>query len=268
MAMKFCSLASGSSGNCYLIKSEETSILVDAGISGKRIMEGLEETGTPPDSINAVLVTHEHIDHVKSLPVLTKRIPDLMVYANEKTWDNIERPVAHERRKFFETGETFDLGGFNVRSFSVPHDAADPVGFSISTGNRKISIVTDAGWITDEIYREINDADLLLIEANHEREMLLMGRYPYPLKQRILGDEGHLSNISAGEVLCRIMKEMDGVANKRRRVLLGHLSAENNDPHVALLTVENTLMEQEIYTGGDLKISVASRHEMSPLYEI
>lgn len=264
MTMKFCSLASGSSGNCYLIKSEETSILVDAGISGKRIMEGLEETGTPPDSISAVLVTHEHIDHVKSLPVLTKRIPDLMVYANEKTWDNIERPVAHERRKFFETGETFDLGGFNIRSFSVPHDAADPVGFSISSGDRKISIVTDAGWITDEIYREINDADLLLIEANHEREMLLMGRYPYQLKQRILGDEGHLSNVSAGEALCRIVSNRE----KRRQVLLGHLSAENNDPNVALLTVENTLMEQEIYMGGDLKISVASRHERGPLFEV
>ena len=264
MSLKFCSFASGSSGNSYLIKNEETAILIDAGISGKRIMEGLEATQTPPETVRAILVTHEHIDHVRSLPVMTRKIPGVEIYANEATWHRIERPVPEENIRNFRTGEDFELGGIRVRSFSVPHDAAEPVGFSLISGDRKISIVTDAGYITDEIYEEITDADMLLLEANHEKEMLLMGRYPYPLKQRILGDEGHLSNISAGEVLCRLAGEKD----MTRRVLLGHLSAENNDPHVALLTVENTLMEQEIYTGGDLKISVASRHEMSPLYEI
>lgn len=264
MSLRFCSFASGSSGNSYLIKNDDAAILIDAGISGKRIMESLEATGTSPEDVKAILVTHEHIDHVRSLPVMTRKIPGIEIYANEDTWEMIERPVPEENRKMFTTGEDFDLAGMRVRSFSVPHDAAEPVGFSVSDGERKISIVTDAGYITDEIYEEIIDADLLLLEANHEKEMLLMGRYPYPLKQRILGDEGHLSNISAGEVLCRIIGEID----KRRRVLLGHLSAENNDPHVALLTVENTLMEQEIYTGGDLKISVASRHEQSPLFEV
>ena len=264
MSLKFCSFASGSSGNSYLIKNDEASILVDAGISGKRIMKGLEETETPPESVRALLITHEHIDHVRSIPVLTKKIPGLEVYVNEDTWKSIERPVPEERVKTFETGSSFSVGDFEIRSFSVPHDAADPVGFSIKHEDKKISIVTDAGWITDEICDEITDADLLLLEANHEKEMLLMGRYPYALKQRILGDEGHLSNISAGEVLCRIVGEID----KRRRVLLGHLSGENNDPHVALLTVENTLMEQEIYTGGDLRISVASRQERTPLFEV
>ena len=264
MALKFCSFASGSSGNSYLIKNGDSAVLVDAGISGKRIMEGLESTGTSPEDVKAILVTHEHIDHVRSLPVMTKRIPGIEIYANNETWNMIERPVPEENRKSFRTGEEFELAGMRVRSFSVPHDAADPVGFSVWDDDKKISVVTDAGYITDEIYEEIIDADLLLLEANHEKEMLLMGSYPYPLKQRILGDEGHLSNISAGETLCRIIGEID----KRRRVLLGHLSAENNDPHVALLTVENTLMEQEIYTGGDIKISVASRHEKSPLFEV
>ena len=264
MALKFCSFASGSSGNSYLIKNKETSILVDAGISGKRILAGLEATGTPRESVAALLVTHEHSDHVLSLPVMTKRIPGLEVYANEATWENIDRPVPEERRRIFSTGETFQIGDMSIRSFSVPHDAAEPVGFSVSSGKSKISIVTDAGYITEEIYAEVADADLLLLEANHEKEMLLMGSYPYPLKQRILGDEGHLSNISAGEALGRIIREID----KRRQILLGHLSGENNDPHVALLTVENTLMEQEIYTGGDTRISVASRHEMSPLFEV
>lgn len=264
MSLKFCSFASGSSGNSYLIKNENEAILIDAGISGKRIMEGLEATGTRAEDVKAILVTHEHIDHVRSLPVMTKKIPDVRIYANEDTWSAIERPVPEENRRIFRTGEGFYLAGMSIRSFTVPHDAADPVGFSVSDDERKISIVTDAGYITDEIHEEIVDADMLLLEANHEKEMLLMGSYPYPLKQRILGDEGHLSNISAGEALCRIIGEID----KRRRILLGHLSGENNDPHVALLTVENTLMEQEIYTGGDLKISVASRQEMSPLFEI
>ena len=264
MSLKFCSFASGSSGNSYLIKNDETSILVDAGISGKRILEGLEATDTPVKSVEALLVTHEHIDHVKSLPVLTKKIPGLDIYANEATWDSIERPVPEERRKYFNTGEEFSIGGLRIRPFSVPHDAADPVGFSVLSEDRKISIVTDAGWITDEICQEISDADLLLLEANHEKEMLLMGKYPYPLKQRILGDEGHLSNISAGEILCRIINDIE----KRRQILLGHMSGENNDPHVALLTVENTLMEQEIYTGGDTRICVASRNERSPLFEV
>lgn len=264
MSLKFCSFASGSSGNSYLIRSESTAILVDAGISGKRIMEGLEETRTDPEDIRAILVTHEHIDHVRSLPVLSKKIAGLQIYANEPTWNNMEREVPEERRRTFSTGEEFTVGDMRIRSFPVPHDAAEPVGFSIEASDRKVSIVTDAGYITDEIYKEIVDADLLLLEANHEKEMLLMGSYPYPLKQRILGDEGHLSNVSAGEVLCRAISENE----KRRQVLLGHLSGENNDPHVALLTVENTLMEQEIYTGGDLKISVASRHERSPLFEV
>ena len=264
MSLKFCSFASGSSGNSYLIKNGKEAVLIDAGISGKRIMESLETTGTFPGDVKAILVTHEHTDHVQSLPVMTKKIPGIEIYANEETWSMIERPVPEENRRRFCTGEEFELAGMKVRSFSVPHDAADPVGFSLSGGDRKICVVTDAGYITDEIYEEISDADLLLLEANHEKEMLLMGNYPYPLKQRILGDEGHLSNISAGEVLCKVI----GEKAKSRRILLGHLSAENNDPHVALLTVENTLMEQEIYTGGDIKISVASRHEQSPLFEV
>lgn len=264
MSLKFCSFASGSSGNSYLIKSEETAILIDAGISGKRILQGLEETETPREAVSALLVTHEHADHVMSLPVMTKRIPDLKIYANEATWENIDRPVPEERKRVFLTGEPFRIGSLTIRPFPVPHDAAEPVGFSVQEEDSKISLVTDAGYITEEIYEEILDADLLLLEANHEREMLLMGRYPYPLKQRILGDEGHLSNLSAGECLCRLVEENQ----KKRQILLGHLSGENNDPHVALLTVENTLMEREIYTGGDLQVKVASRDERSGVYVV
>ena len=264
MSLKFCSFASGSSGNCYLVKSDETAILIDAGISGKRILVGLENTETLRDDVSAVLVTHEHIDHVKSLPVLTKRIPDLQVYANGPTWEQIERPVPEEKKKYFTTGEEFRIGDLTIRPFAVPHDAAEPVGFSIFAEGRQISVCTDAGFISDEIYEEILEADLLLLEANHEKEMLLFGRYPYPLKQRILGDEGHLSNLTCGEGLCRIVNENP----KKRQVLLGHLSHENNTPEVAMQAIINTLEEENIFIGDDLKIDVVLRDSMSRVYEL
>ena len=138
------------------------------------------------------------------------------------------------------------------------------MGFSIFLDGRKISICTDAGFISDEILEEISDADLLLLEANHEKEMLLFGKYPYPLKQRILGDEGHLSNLHCGECLRRIVSENP----KRRQVLLGHLSRENNTPEVALQAIINTLEEDRIFTGDDLQIEVAMRDEISDLYEL
>ena len=264
MSLKFCSFASGSSGNCYLIKSEETAVLIDAGISGKKILAGLEETRTPQEMVSAILVTHEHIDHVKSLPVMTKRIPGLQVYANEATWDQIDRPVPEERRALFKTGEDFQIGDLTIRPFPVSHDAAEPVGFSVFGEGQQISVCTDSGCISDEIFEEIAEADLLLLEANHEKEMLLFGRYPYPLKQRILGDEGHLSNLHCGECLCRIVNENP----KRRMVLLGHLSHENNTPEVAMQAIINTLEEERIFTGDELQIEVAMRDQISDIYEL
>ena len=262
MSLKFCSFASGSSGNCYLVKSDETAILIDAGISGKRILEGLEHTETPRDSISAILVTHEHIDHVKSLPVMTKRVPAVQIYANEATWEQIERPVPEEHRRVFTTGEDFEVGDLTIRPFPVSHDAAEPVGFSIYGEGGQISVCTDSGYISEEIYEEIRTADLLLLEANHEKEMLLFGKYPYPLKQRILGDEGHLSNLTCGECLCRIVAEEP----KRRQVLLGHLSHENNTPDVAMQAIVNTLEEERIFVGDELRIEVAKRDAISRLY--
>lgn len=264
MSLKFCSFASGSSGNCYLVKSDETAILIDAGISGKRILEGLEDTQTPREAVRAILVTHEHIDHVLSLPVMTKRIPEVQIYANEATWDQIDRPVPEEHRQVFRTGEEFRVGDLTIRSFPVSHDAAEPVGFSIYGDGGQISICTDSGYISEEIYEEIRTADLLLLEANHEKEMLLFGKYPYPLKQRILGDEGHLSNLTCGECLCRIVLEEP----KKRQVLLGHLSNENNTPEVAMQAIVNTLEEEKIFVGDELRIEVARRDAISRLYKL
>ena len=264
MTLQFCSFASGSSGNCYMVRDDETAILIDAGISGKRIFQGLEDAGTPRDMVQAILVTHEHKDHVQSLPILTKKIPGSAVYANEATWRNIDRPVAETQQRVFTTGEDFYVGDFIIRPLPISHDAAEPVGFSIYHGDKQISICTDAGYISEEICEEISEADLLLLEANHEKELLLFGGYPYHLKQRILGDEGHLSNVCCGECLCEIIRRKP----KPRTVLLGHLSHENNTPEVAMQAVVNTLEEQEIYLGSELHVEVARRDAVSRIFEI
>lgn len=264
MTLKFCSFASGSSGNCYLVRDEKTAIIIDAGISGKKIFEGLEASGTPKEMVEAVLITHEHIDHVKSIPILSKKLPNGAVYANEATWKAIERPVAEEKRRTFVTMEDFYIGDFIVRAFPLSHDAAEPVGFSLYHGDRQISLLTDSGCVEEEIYEEISQADLLVLEANHEEEMLLFGRYPYALKKRILGDSGHLSNVTAGKCLCRIVNEKP----KKRRVILGHMSRENNTPEVAMQAVVNTLEEMGIYVGGNLLVEIAARESIGTVYEV
>lgn len=264
MPLNFCSFASGSSGNCYMIRYGKTALLVDAGISGKKIFEGLEHTGTPLEMLQALLVTHEHIDHVKSLPIVTKKAPNIKAYANQATWDNIERKVAEEKKAYFTTGQDFYIGDILVRPFPISHDAADPVGFSFYADGSQISIVTDSGCVTDEIFEEITGADLLVLEANHEVEVLQMCGYPYQTKRRILGDKGHLSNVTAGRCICRLVEARD----KARRVLLGHLSHQNNEPELAKMTVGNILMEEDIYIGDRLKVDVILRDCVSPVYEV
>lgn len=264
MQLNFCSFASGSSGNCYMVRYGDTALLIDAGISGKRIFEGLERTGTPLEMVEAVLVTHEHIDHVKSLPILTKKVPNIKAYANEKTWQNIERNVAEEKKAFFTTGEDFYIGEILVRPFAISHDAAEPVGFSLYADSRQISVLTDSGCVTDAIFTEIMDADLLVLEANHEVEVLQMCSYPYQTKRRILGDRGHLSNVTAGNCICKLIEAKD----KARRILLGHLSHQNNEPELAKMTIGNILQEEDIYLGDRLKMDVILRDRISPVYVV
>lgn len=264
MALRFCSFSSGSSGNCYLIKSEKTAILVDAGISGKKIYEGLEATGTPREQLAALLITHEHTDHTKSILTLMKREKKMKVYANSGTWSKISHEICNTQKEIFETGETFFIGEIMVRSFLVSHDAAEPVGFTFSSQGKQISIVTDTGCTNEDIISEIKDADILVLEANHDVDMLKIGRYPWFLKKRVLGKEGHLSNAAAGETILKLMSE----CNKERLVLLAHLSKENNFPEMAYQTVKNILEEADYYIGKHLKLNIVSRDDMSLIYEI
>lgn len=264
MALSFCSFSSGSSGNCYLVKTDTTAILVDAGISTKKIMNGLLQTDVDGEQVAALLLTHEHSDHVKSLSTLMRRLKGLTAYANINTWSAINQGVDSDRKETFVTGQAFQIGDIRVNSFSICHDAADPVGYSFYKDGKQISILTDTGCVADETIDEIRDADLLVLEANHDVDMLKIGRYPWFLKQRILGDHGHLSNETAAKILVRLLSER----TKERRILLAHLSRENNFPEMAYQTVKNILEEDNFFIGKHIELSTVVREEVSVLYQV
>ena len=269
MELAICSFASGSSGNCFLIKTEKTAVLTDAGISGRQVESGLADLGLTTADLNAVLITHEHTDHIRGLRIVSSRCC-APVYASEGTFRGIDFAEELDNKVVFRPGESLMVGDIRIDSFATSHDAAEPSGFCFSAGGKKISIVTDTGTITEECYRHVKDSDILVLESNHDESVLRMGRYPWFLKQRILSDEGHLSNEAAAKMLLRILQEeqASGEPEKNRLVLLAHLSKENNFPEMALQTMSNILGTGGFTAGGRLKITVLSRTERSPLYTL
>lgn len=262
MELGLQTLASSSSGNSYLIKSEKTNIILDIGIGIKKLNEKLAEAQLMPEEISGVLLTHEHIDHVRSLGALTRKSAEVTVYATRGTIGALtEKTPDLARTEFVPVtgGKPFALGDIKVVPFNVSHDTAEPVAYAFEKGGRKAAVVTDTGFVSDEIFENIKDADLLVLEANHERNILLYGRYPYPVKHRILSDLGHLSNEAAAECLIRMLTELGG--SKAPRVLLAHLSKENNTPQQAMITVRNLLEEEGFYIGKDLELEVVDREE-------
>lgn len=266
MGFSFSSFGSGSSGNCYLVKSESTAILVDVGLTGKRILAGLAESQVDVENVDAILLTHEHIDHVRSIRMIGRKASGAEVYASEGTYAGIERKLLPQNRWSILPNEEFAVGDIAVHPFALSHDANEPTGFTLRHDGRQVTIVTDTGIVTEEIYQQMRTADLLVLEANHEVNILRMGSYPYSLQQRILGDYGHLSNETAGGVLCSILKELGG--RKVPKVLLAHLSRENNTPQQAYLTVKNMLFEQDFYLDRDVTLTVLSRDVTLPLLEV
>lgn len=253
--IKFCSLYSGSSGNCIFIGDERTKILIDAGLSGKRIIEALTSIGENPREISAILVTHEHSDHTKGIGIMSRKF-DIPVFANENTWAGMEcqiGPVNIKNKMYFRTGEEFDIGSICVRPFPVPHDANEPVGYSFFADNQKITSATDIGHMNNSLLKELEGSNTLLLESNHDIEMLKVGPYPWSLKKRILGEHGHLSNEMAGKVIAYLAEK------GTRQFLLGHLSKENNFPELAYQTVLNALTEKKICVGQEVSLEVASR---------
>lgn len=264
--MKLCSIASGSSGNCTFVGSAHTSLLIDAGISGRRTLQGLQSLGYEGADIDGILVTHEHIDHIKGLGVLARKL-GVPIYATRGTLEAVcmcrslgEIPdgILYE----IEANRGFSLGDLHIHPFAISHDAADPVGYRIGDGRSSVGIATDLGTYDEHTIAELAGLDALLLEANHDVNMLEVGSYPYYLKQRIMGSRGHLSNCSAGHLLCALLHD------KMKAVLLGHLSKENNYEALALETVrEEVDLGDNPYKSADFDIRVAKRDEVSGMIE-
>ncbi len=257
---KFCNLYSGSSGNCSLIITENSKILIDCGITNKKLVEGLASLNISTKDIDAVLVTHEHSDHTKGLKTLCKNSA-IDIYANHHTMAMIDETINENHKKFFVTDEQFKINDLKIVPFAIPHDAADPVGFSVLKDNKKITILTDVGHINDSIINNLIGSNFVLLESNYEPEMLMASRYPYNLKRRILGPNGHLSNDEAGELLSELFKH--GVTN----IQLGHLSQQNNFPELAYKTVIEKYMKNNIDT-SKVNLSIALRNQVNKIIDI
>ncbi len=259
---QFCSLYSGSTGNSSIVQSNKTKILVDVGESAKKIAEALATINVDPFSIDAILITHEHSDHVKGLAVFSKKY-NVPVYANVETWNAMQKykeKLNEENIKTF-TFNKFKIGDIEVNPFPIPHDAANPCGFNLFHDNKKMSIATDIGHMSKEIITNLSDSSFLLLEANYEPEILKCSSYPYMLKERIKGPNGHLSNSDAGKTISYL------VDHGLNQVMLGHLSKENNFPELAYKTVVEELIEHN-YNENSLSLSIANRYETSPIIDV
>ena len=264
--MELCSIASGSSGNCIYIGSDRTSVLIDAGISGKRIEAGLNEIDRKTEEIDAILLTHEHSDHIKGLGVLARRY-GIPVYTTEGTLRAVKDMVTlgkipEDLLHVIRADEDFEIGDLTVKPFRIYHDAADPVGYRIESGGKSAAVATDMGHYDDYIVEHLKKLDVLLLESNHDIHMLEVGRYPYYLKRRIMGDFGHLSNESAGQLLSACLHD------DIRQIFLGHLSHENNYEALAYETVcAEVTMADTPYTSKDFRIAIAHRDVRSEAVE-
>ncbi len=261
--LKFCSLYSGSSGNSLFVETPNTKILIDAGVSSKKIESALNGLEVDIHDIDAILVTHEHSDHIKGLPILAKKF-GIPVYANRETWDampNVAEKVELENQNCFKPNEKFDIGDLKILPFQIPHDAANPCGFNLFYNNEKISIATDLGHMDSKLIKYLEESLFILLEANYDPNILKCSRYPYLLKQRIAGPNGHLSNEMAGKTISYLLKS--GLS----KVMLGHLSKENNFPELAYQTVIDELCNEN-FDENKLSISVASRSEPSSVISL
>lgn len=262
MGISYCSLASGSSGNCHLVINEENKLLVDAGLSGKQIQNRLQGLGFDPKDLTGIFVTHEHNDHICGVGILSRRF-NLPIYANSKTWEAMETKlgsIKSDNIKVFDTGKPLFLGELKVTPYDISHDAAEPVGYTFQEKDVKISITTDLGHMNEGILDKIKDSQLVVLESNHDIDMLKAGNYPYYLKRRILSDSGHLSNEAAGNAIVELVK------SNVKNVILAHLSKENNFPELAMLTVKNILENNKISVGEDITIDLAHRDQVSSIY--
>lgn len=264
--MRLCSLYSGSSGNSIYVGTDHTHILIDTGVSAKKIIEGLNNLSIKPEEISAILITHEHSDHISGLGVLLRKY-GIPVYTTNKTIEaishyknlgKVDMSLFHE----IEPENSFVIQDLTIKPISTWHDAADPVCYTLTDGNKKVSIATDLGDFDEHIVDSLSEADAMLIEANHDIRMLEVGPYPYYLKQRILSKKGHLSNERGGQLIKSLLND------HIKGIYLGHLSKENNYPDLAFETVKSELIGNSFSDDyRDFNLSVACREQCSACIE-
>ena len=254
---KLYSLISGSSGNCSLLTNGKTNILIDCGTSGKRIIQALSNLSINEKTISAILLTHEHTDHTKGAGILMRKLK-VPVYATSGTLkeidlgcvdDSLIHEICHD--------VTYDIEGIGVTPFSIPHDANDPCGFILNNGAIRIATATDIGIMTDAILSRLYGCDSVLLESNHDIDMLRYGDYPYALKQRILSDIGHLSNKAAAETALKLVRQ------GTKHLMLGHLSDKNNMPTIAQMETYSFLTDNGVNVGSDVTLKVAQRYDIT-----
>lgn len=264
MELNFCSLSSGSSGNCYYIGNELHGILVDAGISATSIRRFLKDMNISMQSIMGVLITHNHIDHIKGLDVLLRK-NTLPAFTTQKIWKSILNPyikITSDCIREITLLQKFNLAGFEIEAFPVNHDASETIGFHISAGDKKITIATDLGHICETSAPYIKKANLLVLESNYDEQMLMNGGYPYFLKTRIKSDNGHLGNHQTSGFLA------ENYNNELSHICLAHLSKNNNTPEVALRALEQAFNEKGIKLNGHQKILVLNRSMPSEMIRL
>lgn len=255
--IKFQSIVSGSSGNCTLICCNNTKILIDCGISGKKVTAYLNEMGIDPHEIDRILVTHEHIDHTSGVGIISRKF-DIPILASEGTWEGMEiGKIPDENRKVFCKNNTVEIGDISITPFDIPHDAMQPTGYVINAEDKKIAVATDIGHITSTVTDTLAGCDAVILEANYDEHMLQTGPYPQHLKNRIAGAKGHLANKDAGALAAYLAK------NGTRNIMLGHLSNENNSPEIAFSEVARELEFSGMQLGKDVMLSVAPRYDIS-----
>ncbi len=256
MKLNFCSLSSGSSGNCYYIGNEFHGILVDAGISASSIRRFLKNMDISMQTIMGVLVTHNHIDHIRGLEVLTRK-NNLPAFTTYNVWKSIltpQRKISTDCIREIPLQNKFHLAGFDIEAFPVCHDAPETIGFHISAGDNKITVATDLGHICQTAAPYIRAANLLVIESNYDEQMLMNGKYPSFLKARIRSDHGHLGNHQTSDFLA------NNISDNLRIICLAHLSKNNNTPELVLQTLKRTFSERGISLNGKPRISILNRY--------
>lgn len=262
--MRLCSIASGSSGNCIYVGDNNTHLLVDTGISKKRIEEGLQKLDVKGEELSGILITHEHVDHIQGLGVFSRKY-EVPIYATKGTIEGIKNCKSLGKMPEgllhpIEVNQEFGLGDLQIHPFEISHDANEPSGYRIENGKQAVAVATDLGKYDEYTVQKLQNLNAIVLEANHDIHMLEVGPYPYPLKRRVMGDKGHLSNELSGRLLCDILHD------ELQYVVLGHLSKENNYEELAYETVKLEItMGDNPYKGEDINLMVAKRDTVSEI---